>query len=217
MRVFGTDYDGVIINIEPQKARAFGVLLNKHWGVNKDEAAQFWIETGGKPRRYKFEYFYNKQFKEKLNDEKYQKIEKEYSHLLKDKFYPSLKLLPHALQILQYARSHYDFLFVSSGVPMQEIQYLVKINGVSEYFNLILGTDKTYSSKREHFQKIITDQNPDLIVYIADGLEDMRIAKEFKAISIGTPTNHSKKELLDAGAVHVCNLSGVIPLLKRLS
>jgi len=217
MKIFNTDYDGVIINIEPQKAEAFGALLNKHWGINKDEAARFWVETGGSSRRYKFDYFYKQRFQKELNDEKYQIIESEYSHLLKDEFYPRLQLLPHAKEILQYARSHYDFLFVSSGVPMEEIKYLVKLNGLSEYFNLVLGTDKTYDSKEKHFQKIIAEQKPDLLVYIADGLEDMKVAKDFKTVSIGVPTNHSEKELFEAGASHVCELNEVVPLLEKLA
>ena len=62
MKIFGTDYDGVIINIEPQKAEVFGNLLNKKWQINKNEASNFWILKGGTPRKYKFDYFYQSRF-----------------------------------------------------------------------------------------------------------------------------------------------------------
>lgn len=50
MKAFGTDYDGIIINIEPQKAQAFREILNKHWEVIINEASDFWLATGGTSR-----------------------------------------------------------------------------------------------------------------------------------------------------------------------
>lgn len=44
MKIFGTDYDGVIINIEPQKAEIFGTLLMKEWGIDKNVAAKFYMQ-----------------------------------------------------------------------------------------------------------------------------------------------------------------------------
>lgn len=41
MNIFRFDYDGTIINIEPQKANAFGKLIYKYWGVDKKEAVNF--------------------------------------------------------------------------------------------------------------------------------------------------------------------------------
>lgn len=201
MKAFGTDYDGVIINIEPQKARAFGEILNKHWGINTKEALDFWLATGGKSRRYKFNYFYNKAYNKRLSDEVYKTVEHEYSQLLKTNLYPQVTVLPGAMELLEYAKAHFDFLFVSSGVPMKEINYLVELNGVSQYFDLVLGTNQVYQSKREHFKKIFDEDKPDSIVFIADSPEDMKVAKEFpKTTAIGVLTNHSKEELKTAGA-----------------
>lgn len=216
MKVFGTDYDGVIINIEPQKSKAFGTILQQHWGVNEKEAADFWIATGGLSRKYKFDYFYKNQYNKKLSNKDYQIIESEYSRLLKKDFYPYLQLLHGALDLLKFARSNFDYTFVSSGVPMEEIQYLVRTNCVAEYFDLVLGTNQQFVSKREHFEKIKSRWNPDLIIFIADSPEDMKIANEFKAKSLGVLTNHTKEELIDAGAMKVCNLSGVINTIKPL-
>lgn len=216
MKVFGTDYDGVIINIEPKKAEAFGALLHEEWNINKENAAKFWIDTGGKSRKYKFDYFYEKQFGKKLQDKDYKIIESKYSNILKTEFYPKLKLLPGASTLLQYARSHFDYTFVSSGVPMQEIKRLVNLNGVTKYFDKILGTNEKYPSKREHFQEIVSIKKPSKLVFVADGTEDMRVAKEFGVIAIGILTNHSEKELLDAGAQYTCNLSQVVPTIQAL-
>jgi phosphoglycolate phosphatase-like HAD superfamily hydrolase len=218
MKIFGTDYDGVIINIEPQKATAFGSLLNKEWGVDKNEAENLWHATGGTSRRYKFDYCFKKQFNKNLTDEEYMVIGEKFGSLLRKEYYPKLELLPGALDLLKFAKKNFDFTFVSSGVPMKEIQYLVNINELSEYFNLVLGTDNTYKTKNDHFQRIIAEQKPELIIYIADGPEDMRIAKEFELVkAIGVATNHSKEELLNAGAKNVVNnLDEGLLLIKSL-
>lgn len=216
MKIFGTDYDGVIINIEPQKSKAFGDLLNKERGISKETAEKFWIETGGTSRRYKFDYFYNKQFGNKLSDDVYSKIESEFSNLLKEKFYPSVKILPYSLDLLKFARSHFDYLFISSGIPREELKYLVELNGLSKYFNLILGTNKKYKSKTDHFIEIIQTQKPDLLIFVADSAEDMKVAKQANAISIGIPTNHTESELFTAGAKYVCEIQDAVGIIDKL-
>lgn len=215
-KVFGFDYDGTIINIEPKKARCFGEVLQKHWGVNKKEAADTWIAEGGTSRRSKFDYFYDKQFHKSLTDEDYKKVESDFSSILKNKYYPKIQLLPLARDILDFVRSNFEFVFVSSGVPMEEIQYLVKLNGVSQYFNAIYGTDNQYRSKSDHFRQVIKTTNPQLIIYLADGLEDMKVAKEFGIISIGLPTNHTATNLQAAGATYVCDHTRTIKIIQKI-
>lgn len=214
--VFGFDYDGTIINIEPQKAQCFGEVLQKHWGVNKKEAADTWIAEGGTSRRSKFDYFYDKQFHRTLTNEDYKRVESDFSSILKNKYYPKIQLLPHAREILDFVRANFEFVFVSSGVPMEEIQYLVRLNGVSRYFNVIYGTNNQYRSKHDHFRQVIKNTKPQMMVYLADGLEDMKVAKEFGIISIGLPTNHPEESLRAAGATHVCNHNNVISLVQKI-
>lgn len=158
MKIFGTDFDGVIINIEPQKAVDFGELVNKEWGIDKDEAIKFWKEFAGTSRRHKFDHFYESKFGKKLDDNEYQLIEHNFSTILKTKYYPSVQFLPGALELLKFVRANFDFTFVSSGMTMDEINYLVKVLRLSEYFDLILGTDNVYKSKSDHFRKILADK-----------------------------------------------------------
>ena len=216
MRVFCFDYDGTIINIEQQKSQAFGTLVQSRWGVNKQEATNYWVEKQGTPRKYKFEYLYERQFHKKLSTHEYKVIEQTFSSVLKTNYYPKVRLLPHAKEIVQFVRSQFDFVFVSSGITMEEIRYLVKLNSLPKYFDLILGTNDKYPSKREHFREVAKKTNPKLLIFMADGLEDMRIAKEFDIISIGIPTNHSQQALKEAGANYVCNLNESKPLIRTL-
>jgi len=216
MKIFGTDYDGVIINIEPQKAKAFGIILNRYWKVDEKEGEDFWLATGGTSRKYKFNYFYTRQFDKELPEVEYAKIESEFSQSLKEKLYLNLSLLPGVLDLLKFARSNFDHTFVSSGVPMEEIRYLVKLNNIAEYFDLILGTNNEYPSKIEHFKKVVSVWNPDKMFFVADGTEDMRIARKANAIPIGILTNHTEQELREAGAETTCDLQNAISAIKAL-
>jgi len=215
MTAFGTDYDGVIINIEPQKAKAFAELLSKEWEVPNSEAFKFWINKGGTSRRFKFDYFYEKQFNEKLSDNDYKYLELKFSSLLKNNFYPNLKLLPSAIELLKFAKTQFDHTFVSSGIPTEEIQYLTAFNKVTKYFDLILGTGKKFPSKREHFSKIKSMWgNPD-VIFVADSPDDMKLAKSASFVPIGVTTNHSKARLLESGAEYVCDLKDVKSILEK--
>lgn len=216
MKVFCFDYDGTIINIERQKSQAFGTLVQNKWGVNKQNAAKYWVEKQGTPRRHKFEYFYERRFRKKLSTHEYKVIEQIFSSILKTNYYPKARLLPFAKEIVTFVRSRFDFVFVSSGITMEEIRYLVKSHSLTKYFDLILGTNDEYPSKREHFREVIKKTNPRSFIFMADGLEDMRIAKEFDIISIGIPTNHSPQALKEAGANYLCNLSESKPLIRTL-
>lgn len=214
--VFGFDYDGTIINIEPQKANAFGEILNQYWGIDRQGAAKYWIEGGGTSRRFKFDYFYKQQYGRDLADDDYHNIEQVFSRTLRTKYYPKVQLLPHALETLEFVRERFGYLFVSSGVPMEEIKYLVKLNGVLSFFDIVLGTDDKFRSKRDHFNLVIKTQQPQLMFYLGDGLEDMRVAKEYDIVSIGLPTNSSRQSLLEAGAEYVCETHDVNQLISKI-
>lgn len=216
MKVFGTDYDGVIINIEPQKAEALGELLSYEWGVGKEEVVSFYMKTGGASRRSKFDHFYKQMFGKQLADETYREIESKFSETLKKDYYPQVKLLPGALDLLKFARENFDYTFVSSGIPMEELKYLVKMNGVSGYFDDLFGTGAEFPSKENHF-KIVKSKDPDQLVFVADGEEDMRVAKKFRAIAVGIPTNRSEEELRNAGADYVVDLPAIPSLLSKLT
>lgn len=215
MKIFGTDFDGVIINIEPQKAAVFGDLVSKEWGINENEAAMFWGDFAGTSRRHKFNYFYKQHFGKELDDKTYELIEPKLSEFLKLRYYPTAEFLPGAVELLKFARNNFDYCFVSSGVPLEEIRYLIEFLGLSSYFDLVLGTSNIYKTKSDHFREIFSDKNPDLLVFIGDGAADMKVAKEFNAKAVGVLTNRLQEELEEAGASVTCPTPlEAIPLIE---
>ena len=216
MKVFGTDYDGVMINIEPQKAEAFGSLVSRWWGVNEDKARDFWFHGNVSGRKAIFNGVFREKYDVNLEDEEYKSIECEFGDLLKNEFYPAVKLLPGAMDLIKSARNNFDRMFISSGVPMEEIEFLAKLNGVAGYFDLILGTSEKFPTKTDHFNEVKARWSPQKMFFVADGLSDMKIAKECGAVPIGITTNHSKEELANAGAAAVCELSEAILKISQL-
>ncbi len=216
MKIIGFDFDGTIIDIEEQKSRAFGVILNKYWGTGIDEAAKYWIDTGGKSRRSKFDYFFRKKYRKELSDEEYRKIESEFSNKLKNEFYPKVKFIKRTLELLNFCRSNFDVIFCSSGVPSDEIRYLIKLKGLNKYFDRIYGTDEKFRSKEDHFKEILFEYKPKLIIFVGDGFEDIRVGRKYGAITIGVPSHQTKEKLIEVGANYVLPTDGIIDLLKTI-
>jgi phosphoglycolate phosphatase-like HAD superfamily hydrolase len=216
MKAIGFDLDESLIDIEEEKSRAFGVILNQFWGVDANEAARYWIETRGKSRRSKFDYFFNKQYGGVLTDDEYRKIERVFSDKLKNEFYPNARFLRGALELLEFSRTNFDITFISSGAPDDEVKYLVGLKDIGSYFDKIYGTGERFRSKEDHFKQLVDEFNPKLIIFIGDGLEDMRVGKKFNAITIGIPSHQTKEKLIEAGAQYVLPTFKISGLLKTI-
>lgn len=51
---------------------------------------------------------------------------------------------------------------------------------------------------------------------MGDSAEDIKVARSYKAITIGLPTNQPKKVLKNAGANFVCSLKESKSVIKKL-
>lgn len=216
MKVIGFDLDGTIIDMEEQKSKAFGMLLNKHWGTDVNEAAKYWIKTAGKSRRSKFDHFFAKKYGTKLTDGGYQKVEVEFSNKLKNVFYPKVKFIAGALDLLKFCRKTFDVVFVSSGVPHDELKFLIKLKKMDKYFDRIYGTNEKFKSKEYHFELIIDNFKPELLIFVGDGFEDMKVGRRYNAITIGVPTHQTDDSLRNSGAQYVLPLGKISHLLKNI-
>jgi phosphoglycolate phosphatase-like HAD superfamily hydrolase len=94
------------------------------------------------------------------------------------------------------------------------VKYLVELKAFGHYFDKIYGTGDKFKSKEDHFKQVISEFNPELIIFIGDGLEDMRVGKKFNAVTIGIPSHQTKKKLIEAGAKYVLQTSEIVDLLK---
>jgi phosphoglycolate phosphatase-like HAD superfamily hydrolase len=211
MKIIGYDFDGVFVNIEQEKAALFGRILHEHWRVDAKTAIKVWFANLGTSRRHKFDLLYRKKFHKDLPNEVYEEIEYEFSSLLMKDYYPSARLVHETAEAARDLNSSFDLSFISSGIPHAELNYLTARFKLDTCFSRILGTNESFRSKADHFEVITEASEPSLGLFIADGLEDMRIARQFGFVAIGLPTNHTPEELREAGADVICEL----PALKQ--
>ena len=98
MKIIGYDFDGVFINIEIEKAKLFGDILHKHWGVDSSQSVDAWLLNLGTSRRHKFDLIYQNNFQNKLEEEIYQDIEQEFSNILVHDYYPNVKIIDETFE-----------------------------------------------------------------------------------------------------------------------
>ena len=200
MEIIGFDFDGVFINIEDEKAKLFGEILNKYWGIKSGLAQKIWVKNLGTSRRYKFDYIYKLQYHSQLSDEQYRNIESEFSAILLKDYYPLAPLIKESIAAVRYFKDKFDLSFISSGVTDNELKANVSKYEIKDYFDIIFGTNHKYKSKDDHFSELLRNNHVDLGIFIGDGLEDMRIAKKYIFIAIGLPVNHNPRDLIKCGA-----------------
>jgi phosphoglycolate phosphatase-like HAD superfamily hydrolase len=215
VKLIGYDFDGVFVNIEDQKAALFGDVLHRHWQVDRKAAIKVWMHNLGTSRRHKFDLLYRRRYRRTLTDAVYDEIEYEFSSLLMTDYYPSATLVRETADAARDLNDCFDLSFISSGIPHQELNYLTGRYRLDRYFTRVLGTNGTFQSKVDHFEMVTEAAEPDLGIFIADGLEDMHIAKRFGFVAIALPTNHPPKALRAAGADVICELSELKGEIQR--
>lgn len=215
MQIIGYDFDGVFVNIETEKAALFGKVLHKHWRVDPRAAINVWLLNLGTSRRHKFDLLYRQRYHADLPDETYEEIEYEFSSLLMKDYYPNATLVRETAEAARDLNRCFDLSFISSGIPHQELAFLTSGFQLDRYFDRVLGTNETFASKIDHFDLITEASEPSLGIFVADGLEDMRIAKQFGFIAIAIPANHPPKALQEAGADVVCELPDLKEEIQR--
>jgi phosphoglycolate phosphatase-like HAD superfamily hydrolase len=216
MKIIGYDFDGVFINIENEKAKLFGDVLQKRWGVDPGQASEVWLLNLGTSRKHKFDLMYQNKFQNKLEEEIYQNIEQEFSNILFHDYYPNVKLIAETFETARDLNDQFDLSFISSGIPHVELNSIASRFKIDEYFDLILGTSQNFKSKIDHFDMIAQKNCPSLGIFIGDGLEDMRIAKQFKYTAVGIPANHAPQLLVEAGADLICDFPFLKQEIKKL-
>lgn len=216
IKVVAFDFDGTIVNIEKEKSAIFGEFVEKYWRGDKNEAAKFYFDITGPARKVKFDFYYRKLFNKSLANDEYSRVEGKFSTRLRNELYLNLKSLPGAVDLLKFCRTHFDKVYVTSGVPQKEINHLVKKINATKYFDRVFGTDTRYPSKLAMFEEIDHEDKPAIMFFVTDSELDLKTAREMGIISIGVPTNRSAKKLKSAGANFVAELKKCPEIMEKV-
>lgn len=124
-------------------------------------------------------------------------LAKEFDQSYRDAF-PSLSLFPDVKEVLSFFKGKKK-LIVLSATKQDNLEEELKITGIYDYFDAVIGIKDIYgrskiAEAKEFFSK--HDQNLNEVVFVGDTLHDDEVAKEIGGKSILVARGHQSKERL---------------------
>lgn len=133
------DFDGVILDSMNIRDIGFKEIISRYDESKVEEFIKFHRFNGGLSRFYKFRYFFEKMLKQKVDDEKIQKLAEEFSEIMKKELIQKKYLIPETLLFIKENYKKYRF-FIVSGSEQKELRYLCQQLDLDKYFKQILGS-----------------------------------------------------------------------------
>lgn len=170
------DFDGVILESMDIKTNAFRKLFNDY-PEHLDAIVEYHIRNGGVSRFKKFSYIYNNILKLPLDENKLKELGEEFSHLVLQEM---LKCpFVHGVQEFLDEYSKKVGIFIASGTPQEELHFIVKERGLSDYFKGVYGTP---ALKTEIIWHILNEEaiRKEEAIFVGDAISDYEDAKEVR-------------------------------------
>lgn len=178
------DFDGIVLESVNVKGDAFQALF-RHYPEHQDAILAFHLANGGMPRFDKIRYFYKHIFREPLSEETFNALCDQYAELVVQKVIesPFVSGMEHFLE--QYA-SQLD-LFIVSGTPHDEINYIIQKRQLTHYFKAVMGSP---TDKSSWTATILNDYqyDPKSLLWVGDALSDLKAANDHGVFFVGRTT-----------------------------
>lgn len=168
------DFDGVILDSVHVKTRAFAQMFRPFGAQIEKKVVEYHLANGGISRFEKFKYFYENFLEQTISEEKIKELSNRFSALVVQEVLKS-PFIEGALETLEQLRQINIPMFVVSGTPHEEIQYIVQKRNLSKYFVEVHGSP---SKKERIIHDIITRHKfePASSLFIGDSIEDYNSA-----------------------------------------
>lgn len=168
------DFDGVILESMDIKTNAFRELF-KDYPEHLDAIVDYHIRNGGVSRYTKFSYIYNNILKLPLDENELKELGGKFSYMVLQEMI-KCPFVPGVQEFLEeYSKKMR--LFIASGTPDEELHFLTKKRGLSDYFNGIYGTP---ALKSEIIQHILNAEGvrKEEAIFVGDAFSDYEDAKK---------------------------------------
>lgn len=182
------DLDGVILESAQIKTEAFLELFNAY-PQHRAAIYKFHFENLGVSRFKKFEWIYRELLGQALSQEEKDSLSERFSGLVLEKVL-RCPFIPGALETFQALTGKY-LMFVASGTPQAELEYIVRERGIASYFEQVFGSPaEKAEAVREILQRL--QLQPRDALFVGDGLSDYRAAAEtgIRFIAVDSPEMH---------------------------
>jgi phosphoglycolate phosphatase-like HAD superfamily hydrolase len=176
------DCDGVLIESNALKTRAFGKTVSEYGQGAMDRLMAYHTQNGGVSRFKKFEWFFSEVIRQPLPDGKMQKLcDRFRQHSFEAVV--SAPLVKGAQEVLDMLYTKLP-LFVASGTPQPELVDVLEANGLARYFDYIAGTPPEKSAL---LQNIIDTYrlDPSAVLMVGDSLTDLQAARDCSTLFYG--------------------------------
>lgn len=198
------DVDGTIFDNVRLMTDAFWEIVKK-FSLPEKEARKIYIETNGMNLNDQFKLIFDR-YEVKYDDALVKKLNKDFFALRDNrKEWQNAPLFPGAESFLKNLRANGVKNFVSSGSNTDEVIFRLKKAGILEYFELVLGAEKTPKGL-EHYAEFAKKTGISLQKFASqaflasDGPNDMALAQKTGIFAIGVTNTVSDDKLKSAGA-----------------
>ena len=168
------DFDGVILDSVNVKTEAFAAMFEQYGEEVVTRVVDYHLENGGVSRFEKFKFYYEKILDTELTEKTLMQLGDDFSRLVLDKVLlaPFIKGAGETLRLLKAKNIP---AYVASGTPDEEIKYIVKEKGLSDFFQGVHGSPRL---KQKIIERIISEKgySPSLCLFIGDAMTDYSAA-----------------------------------------
>jgi phosphoglycolate phosphatase-like HAD superfamily hydrolase len=203
------DFDGVILESADIKTQAF-LELFADFPEHRQAILRYHLDNVGISRYRKFEWIHSRLLGLPLDEDRCRRLGEAFSDLVLNKIL-SCSYVAGALDCLERLNQK-ALLFVASGTPQDELDFIVDRRELRRYFTGVFGTPR---SKSDIIRSLLSDYeaSPNEVVFIGDGLSDYQAASEtgIRFIARQSPSADIQWTLLEVPVV--TDLDRLLPLL----
>lgn len=169
------DFDGVIADSTPVKARAFATLFAPFGPQVQEAVVRYHLDNGGMPRLEKIRHCHCVIAGQPIDAHSLNALGQRFAALVRDEVVAA-PLIEGALSSLQQLQRARVPCFVVSGTPVQEMRDIVERKGLSPYFTEVHGSPQR---KTLIVNDILARYPfiPDQCLFIGDALADYQAAQ----------------------------------------
>lgn len=180
------DFDGVIVESENIKTRAFMMLYRPHGTVVVEAAVAHHQANGGISRRKKIRFCHKTLLGIDLDEEALDALAGRFSALIEDEVV-GCPWVPGAQAVLEAELGRRP-MFVVSGTPQDELDRIIERRGLGRFFVEVHGSPP---EKPPVIRDILARHRlaPDDVLFVGDSLADWRAAHETSVHFIGRHGN----------------------------
>lgn len=169
------DFDGVIADSTPVKARAFATLFAPFGPQVQEAVVRYHLDHGGMPRLEKIRHCHCVIAGQPIDEQNLKALGQRFADLVRNEVVAA-PFIDGALSSLQQLQRAQVPCFVVSGTPAQEMRDIVQRKGLSPYFTEVHGSPQM---KAVIVADILTRHQlaPDRCLFIGDALADYQAAQ----------------------------------------